>query len=287
MSDSTRRISALSSTIRTLGRASDADDIDSPRSRTSTRPSATKNRTERPASPPPLPPASGIAGRAQRVAGRDRIALPICTDPGVMSWREHARAAGELSARCDADQRPAPPSCSTRNGTAVSGNFAGLDGVPGESCGTAAGCAPSRPPPAWGSCSMMATHEPRPRVTIASSPRLAAQSATRTMVSLAAGGSCGPAVDPLARIFQLEALARGPDQGLRPCRAAGSPGTRRVGERLEQTLLHRPVEVDDHVAAHDQIVGRIGGGSRVRSWRRTCTICSRAGSGRRVAPAVK
>ena len=69
-----------------------------------------------------------------------------------------------------------------RNGTAVSGNFALLVMSRARLVDGSSTCAMA-PALVCGSCSMIATQEPRPSVTITPSPRSAAQSATLTMTS--------------------------------------------------------------------------------------------------------
>src|SRR5437879_3260092 len=55
-----------------------------------------------------------------------------------------------------------------------------------------------------------------------------------------------------------EPLARRPEQGFDLAEQQQPAGRQRLREGEEQPLLHRPVEVDDDVAADDQVVGRIG-----------------------------
>src|SRR5213592_3440529 len=109
---------------------------------------------------------------------------------------------------------------------------------------------------------MIATHDPRPRVTMTASPRSAAQSATLTIRSFGAGASFGflvtrPLCDRCARAALPARDARAPGRtASRPCPAAACRRRERLDEEREEALLHRPVEVDHDVAAHDQVVGR-------------------------------
>src|SRR5881296_933646 len=120
---------------------------------------------------------------------------------------------------------------SIRNGTAVSGNLAGLVAsrarlLEGSSTWAMA------PACAWGSCSMIATQDPSPSVTI-------------------------------TPLLQHEPLSRRSEQGLHLAEHQDPAGGERVRERFEQPLLQRPIEIDHDVAAHDEVVrgrrGRLAG----------------------------
>src|SRR5206468_1727463 len=120
---------------------------------------------------------------------------------------------------------PRAVSCSTRRGTAVSGNLARLVAsrarlFDGRRIWAMA------PAPAFESWSMIATHDPSPSVTMTTSPRSAAQSATLTTRSLGAGGSFAFLVTRRsdgrsARAAPPARVARAPVRtASRPCPAA-------------------------------------------------------------------
>src|SRR5690348_1766112 len=104
---STRRMSALSSTTRTLGRRSDDEDMRP--DRTDLRPAVRHPEPHR----APRRAAHGLGhdgnpGPAQHVARRDDVALPHLHRPRRHELREHARAARELreqTARLAAERR--------------------------------------------------------------------------------------------------------------------------------------------------------------------------------------
>ena len=83
------------------------------------------------------------------------------------------------------------------------------------------------PTAASASCSRIATQLPRPTVTSVSSPIPQRRSATRTTTSRPL---TRPPVDPLARIQQGEALARGAEQGFDLAQHQNAAGRERVGE---------------------------------------------------------
>src|SRR2546430_1622002 len=64
---------------------------------------------------------------------------------------------------------------------------------------------------------------------------------------------------PPARPPRPEPLPRRSEQRLHLAEHQDPAGGERVRERLEQPLLQCPVEVDHHVAAHDEVVRRGGG----------------------------
>ena len=145
------------------------------------RPSATKKRTDRPVPPPTASRATGIAARRRASRAATTLRSPICTEPGVMSCANMLAPPTSLATR----RRGSAPSAlrrSTSNGTAVSGNLAGWPGSRARLREGSRMCAIA-PAHARGSWSMIATQEPRPRVTRTSLPRAAAQSAIRTTVS--------------------------------------------------------------------------------------------------------
>src|SRR5438552_372630 len=125
---------------------------------------------------------------------------------------------------------------SIKNGTAVSGNLAGLVASRArllEGSSTWA-MAPAR---ASGSCSMIATQDPSPSVTITPSARATAHSATLTIVTRGAAALIWP--PPGGRSARAAPPARAAAAPVRtaspPCRA---PGSRR-GDRDRIRLLPR------------------------------------------------
>src|SRR5581483_6221621 len=68
----------------------------------------------------------------------------------------------------------------------------------------------------------------------------------------------GLAEDALARVFHEQALAGRPEHGLHLAEQQQAPGGEGVHERGEQPVLHGAIEIDHHVAADDEIVGRRG-----------------------------
>src|SRR5437660_642146 len=220
-----------------------------PTDRTSTRPSATKNRTERPAPPPTASRITGIPARRSTARAAAMLRSPICTEPGVMSWANMLAPPASLATRWRGSA-PSAVSRSTRSGTAVSGNLARLVTsrarlFDGRRIWAMA------PAPTFGSCSMIATHDPRPSVTMTASPRSAAQSATLTIRSFGAGGSCcrGFTRRPCDRSARVAPPARGAHApgrpASRPCRGAASPPARAPGRpdtHVAPARLPEPVE---------------------------------------------
>src|SRR2546422_7351433 len=92
---------------------------------------------------------------------------------------------------------------------------------------------------------MIATHDPRPRVTMTASPRSAAQSATLTIRSFGAGASFGflvtrPLCDRSARAALPAPDARAPSRtASRPCPAAGCHRARARSEEHTSELQSR------------------------------------------------
>ena len=193
-----------------------------PTDRISTRPSATWNRTERPPPPPTASAAIGIPARRSTSRAAAMLRSPICTEPGVISCANMLAPPASLAIRYRGSAPRAVSRC-TSSGTAVSGNLAGLLESRARLLEGSRMCAIA-PVHARGSCSMIATQDPRPSVMRTASARPAAQSATLTMVSFGAVAG-GPVTrqpfDRSARGALRARGARGPARtASRPCRAA-------------------------------------------------------------------
>src|SRR5438132_1908247 len=157
---------------------------------------------------------TGMPMRRSTSRAAATLRSPICTEPGVMSWANMLAPPASLATR-RRGSAPSAVSCSTRSGTAVSGNLARLV------------------------TSRARLFDGRRIWAIA--PALPSVSSSRAR----------SAIDPLARLFQDETLARRAEQRLDLAQQQNATGRERLDEEREEALLHRPVERDHDVAAHD------------------------------------